>query len=66
MPVSPITEYRETELTVELAKPIAELACLSFSSSGSTLEKRIQEMLAARERRSGGYQQPPICYLGWR
>ena len=48
MSVSLITEYRESELTVELAKPIAELACLSFSSSGSTLEKRIQEMLAAQ------------------
>ncbi len=46
--MSVICEYRETELTVELATPIAELACLCFSSSGPTLEDRVQEILDAQ------------------
>lgn len=45
--MSLINEYLETELTPDVATPIAELACLSFRSSGPTLEKRVEKILAA-------------------
>ena len=46
--MSLISEYCETELTIDLATPLAELACLCFSSSGPTLEKRVQKILDAQ------------------
>ena len=46
--MSLISEYLETEITADVATPIAELACMSFRSSGPTLEKRVEKILAAR------------------
>ena len=45
--MSQISEYLETEITPDEATPIAELACLSFRSSGPTLEKRVEKILTA-------------------
>ncbi len=41
-----VSEYLETELTAEVAEPIARLACRSFPSS-TTVAGRIQRMLSA-------------------
>ena len=42
-----ICEYFETELSRELALPIATLSCRSFKSSGAPVEDRVKEMLSA-------------------
>ncbi|MEM7453332.1 MAG: GNAT family N-acetyltransferase [Planctomycetota bacterium] len=42
-----IKEYLETELTPEIARPIAELAAASFESSGPTIDERVERMMSA-------------------
>ena len=42
-----ISVYHETELTAEIARPIAELAAASFEASGPTIDERVERMLTA-------------------
>ena len=46
--MSKIQVIVETELTLEQATPIAELACLAFGSSGPALDERIAKALSAK------------------